>query len=167
MRAFLLVLCISWATTASLFSQTENDTLLLTDTMAVDTIAVDTITVELLTDVMANATIHQDSLIRQLMIDKQLGIQRGKIEVDGFRVQVYSSNQQQTAKNEALILQQKLEKTLSKTVYAISEPPFWKVRLGDFLTREEAVIYKNELIMQFPELQSSAYIVSDKVIIIN
>ena len=116
---------------------------------------------------MENAIVHQDSTIRQLMIDKQMGIQRGKVEVDGFRVQVYSSNQQKTAKNEALLLQQKLEKSVNKTIYTISEPPFWKVRLGDFQTREEAVVYKNELIVQFPELQSSAYIVPDKIIIVN
>ena len=127
----------------------------------------DTLQVVLLTDVMENAIVHQDSTIRQLMIDKQMGIQRGKVEVDGFRVQVYSSNQQKTAKNEALLLQQKLEKSVNKTIYTISEPPFWKVRLGDFQTREEAVVYKNELIVQFPELQSSAYIVPDKIIIVN
>jgi hypothetical protein len=116
---------------------------------------------------MENATVYQDSMVRQLMIDKQLGIQRGKVEVDGFRVQVYSSNQQQIAKNESLILQQELEKVLSKTVYTISEPPFWKVRVGDFLTREDAMLYKNELVSQFPDLQSSAYVVPDKVIVVN
>jgi hypothetical protein len=64
-------------------------------------------------------------------------------------------------------LQQELEKVLSKTVYTISEPPFWKVRIGDFLTREAALLYKNELVAQFPHLQSSAYVVPDKVIVIN
>ena len=142
--------------------------------MVIDSVSVsdsvvvhDTLCAVLLTDVMENATVYQDSMVRQLMIDKQLGIQRGKVEVDGFRVQVYSSNQQQIAKNESLILQQELEKVLSKTVYTISEPPFWKVRIGDFLTREAALLYKNELVAQFPHLQSSAYVVPDKVIVIN
>ena len=162
MRGFVVVLllCID----LSCFSQE----IVVDSTFVDDSVVVeDTLQVVLLTDVMENAIVHQDSTIRQLMIDKQMGIQRGKVEVDGFRVQVYSSNQQKTAKNEALLLQQKLEKSVNKTIYTISEPPFWKVRLGDFQTREEAVVYKNELIVQFPELQSSAYIVPDKIIIVN
>ena len=162
MRVFVVVslFCIG----LSCFSQE----MVVDSTFVDDSVVVeDTLQVVLLTDVMENAIVHQDSTIRQLMIDKQMGIQRGKVEVDGFRVQVYSSKQQKTAKNEALLLQQKLEKSVNKTIYTISEPPFWKVRLGDFQTREEAVVYKNELIVQFPELQGSAYIVPDKIIIVN
>jgi hypothetical protein len=165
MRAFLLVLCISWATILSLFSQTESDTLLVADTIVTDSVTADTITVELLTDVMTNATVHQDSLIRQLMLDKYLGIERGTQEREGFRVQVYSSNSQQVAKNEALKLQQELASKLDYPVYTISEPPFWKVRIGNFLTREEAIEYKNALVKQYVELQGSTYVVPDKVIV--
>lgn len=162
MRGFAVVLL--WCIGLSCFAQEVGvDSTFVGNSDVVE----DTLQAMLLTDVMENAIVHQDSTIRQLMIDKQMGIQRGKVEVDGFRVQVYSSNQQQIAKNESLMLQQELEKVLSKTVYTISEPPFWKVRVGDFLTREEAVAYKNELIVQFPELQSSAYIVPDKIIIVN
>ncbi|MBR2936650.1 MAG: SPOR domain-containing protein [Paludibacteraceae bacterium] len=142
--------------------------IVVADSMAMDSIAItDTINIALIVDDMENAVIHQDSLIRQLMIDKRLGIQRGQVQVNGFRVQVYSSNQQQVAKNEALILQQTLESQLDMPVYAISEPPFWKVRIGNFLTREEATEYRTEIISQFPELQGSTYVVPDKVIIIN
>lgn len=162
MRVFVVVslFCIG----LSCFAQDMViDSVSVSDSVVVN----DTLCAVLLTDVMENAIVHQDSAVRQLMIDKQLRIQRGRVEVDGFRVQVYSSNQQQVAKNEALILQQDLQKQLSKTVYAISEPPFWKVRVGDFLTREAALHYKNELVAQFPYLQSSAYVVPDKVIIVN
>ena len=162
MRGFVVVLL--FCTGLSCFAQDMViDSVSVSDSVVVN----DTLCAVLLTDVMENAIVHQDSAVRQLMIDKQLRIQRGRVEVDGFRVQVYSSNQQQVAKNEALILQQDLQKQLSKTVYAISEPPFWKVRIGDFLTREAALLYKNELVVQFPHLQSSAYVVPDKVIVIN
>lgn len=141
---------------------------ILVDTNTIDsTIINDTIEVVLIVDEMENAIIHQDSLVRQLMIDKYLGIQRGQIQVDGFRVQVYSSNQQQIAKNEALMLQQNLENQIDNPIYAISEPPFWKVRIGNFQTREEATEYRNEIISLFPELQGSTYVVPDKVIITN
>jgi hypothetical protein len=121
----------------------------------------------LLTDQMENAIVHQDSAIRQLMMDKYLGIARGQLEISGFRVQVYSSNQQQFAKNESILLQQALEQKLSHPVYVISEPPFWKVRIGNFRTRDEANQYKESLLDLFPELQSSMYVVPDKVIVLN
>ena len=120
-----------------------------------------------MTDVKKNAIIHQNSLVREIMINKYLGIQRGVQEVDGYRVQVFSSNQQHSAKNQALLLQQDLSSQLETPVYAISEPPFWKVRIGNFLTREEANNYRMTIVEQYPELQGSTYVVPDKVIVIN
>ena len=126
----------------------------------------DTLDLSLLTDVMENAVVYQDSLIEELMRDKRLGRQRGQQEVSGFRVQVYSSNRQQEAKNEALALQQELKNKLDYPVYVISEPPFWKVRIGDFLKREDANAYKETMLLQFPDLYGSTYIVPDKVIVL-
>ena len=126
----------------------------------------DTIKVILLKDIMENALIHQDSMIDRLMIDKRLGRQRGQQELNGFRVQVYSSNQQQVAKNEAISLQQDLKDKLDYPIYIISEPPFWKVRIGNFLTREEANTYKKQLLVQYPNLYGSTYIVPDKITIL-
>lgn len=120
-----------------------------------------------LVDIMENAIIHQDSTIYQLLLNKFLGTERKQQEINGFRVQVYSSNKQQFAKNESILLQHELEKNLSHPVYIISEPPFWKVRIGDFRTRDEANQYKELLIDLFPNLQSSTYVVPDKITILN
>lgn len=122
--------------------------------------------VVLLTEAMEHAVVHQDSAITRLMRDKRLGVQRGQQEADGFRVQVYASNAQQTAKNEALLLQQRLEGEIDVPVYALSEPPFWKVRVGNFRTREEAGKYKDVLLQYFPDLQGSTYIVPDKIVLV-
>lgn len=146
------------------FAQTIDDAV-LHDTMALDT--PDTTEVLLLVDLMENAVVHQDSAIYQLMMDKYLGIERGMQEVNGFRVQVYSSNVQIQAKNEAMLLHQELSKQLTQAIYIISEPPFWKVRVGDFRTREEANAYKETLLKLYPILQSSTYVVPDKVTVYN
>lgn len=122
--------------------------------------------VTLITEVMQHAVIHQDTAITQLMRDKRLGIRRGQQEADGFRLQVYASNAQQTAKNEALLLQQRLEETVDIPVYTLSEPPFWKVRLGNFRTRDEANAYKEIFLQSFPDLQGSTYVVPDKIIVL-
>lgn len=122
--------------------------------------------VTLITEVMQHAVIHQDTAITQLMRDKRLGIRRGQQEADGFRLQVYASNAQQTAKNEALLLQQRLEETVDIPVYTLSEPPFWKVRLGNFRTRDEANAYKEIFLQSFHDLQGSTYVVPDKIIVL-
>ena len=126
-----------------IFAQYNDTIIIQEEVISLDSITTDdTIQHLLLTDIMENAVIHQDSSIYRLMMDKHLGIERGQQEVNGFRVQVYSSNTQQRAKNESISLQQELEKRLSHPVYVISEPPFWKVRIGNFRTRDEANQYK-------------------------
>ena len=141
------------------------------DTMPVDTLQVDTLQEDTLhtfiLDAMPNVVVHQDSAITLLLEDKSYNRHRGQRQVSGFRVQVYASNTPQVAKNEALDLHETLSSQVSMAVYVISEPPFWKVRLGDFLTREEAIDYKNQLNILFPHLQGSTYVVPDQVTVNN
>lgn len=59
-------------------------------------------------DAMPGVELVQDSTVNVLLE----AAMRGKmewVEIDGYRVQVYSSNQQQTAKTEALELEEKLK----------------------------------------------------------
>ena len=77
-----------------------------------------------------------------------------------------ASNRQQQAKNEALQLQQQMEPLLNMPIYALSEPPFWKVRVGNFKTREEANAYKDIFLNAFPHMSGSTYVVPDKIILV-
>ena len=163
---FLFIACIIIG--GHVFAQNLDSLFLEEELITSDSITEnDTTAITLLTDIMEHAIVHQDSSIYRLMRDKYLGIERGQQEVSGFRVQVYSSNLQQRAKNESILLQQELEKKLSQPVYVISEPPFWKVRIGNFRTREDANQYKESLLDLCPELQSSTYIVPDQIIVLN
>ena len=146
---------------------TAQDVVLPVDTVLDnDTALIDSVHVVLITEDMSNAIVHQDSAIIRLMTDKRLGRVRGEQIVDGFRVQVYASNRQQVAKNEALMLQQRIEPLLEVPVYALSETPFWKVRIGNFLTREDANAYKDVLLNMFPDMVGSTYVVPDKIILV-
>ena len=137
--------------------------LLAVDTLRVDSTVSHKSSVRLIIDDMPNAVVHQDSSITRLMLEKYYGTQREAIRKVGFRVQVYSSNDPQSAKNEAFLLQQELIPSVNVEVYVLSEPPFWKVRLGDFKTRDEAKKYKEVINELFPDLYVSTYVVTDTV----
>lgn len=109
--------------------------------------------------------VEQDSSIYFLLQSKIGNVEGEEIEMDGYRVQVYSSNRQQTAKSEAMQLEQTLADHIDRKVYVVYNSPFWKVRIGDFRTVEDAAAYKDEIVRQFPNLQASTYIVPDKIIV--
>lgn len=115
-----------------------------------------------LLDSMPGVEVLQDSAVGVLL---QTALQ-GKmewVEIDGYRVQIYSSNQQQAAKSEALDLEDRIKEKIDQPVYVLYIPPFWKVRLGDFRTYEEAREYKKLFVDNFPEVMGDTYIVRDKI----
>lgn len=115
-----------------------------------------------LLDSMHGVEVVQDTAMAIVLESVMFG-KRELVEIDGFRVQVYSSNQQQKAKTEALNLESSLKNKVNQTIYVVYLPPFWKVRVGDFRTYEEAREYKKQFVQLFPNLLGDTYIVRDKV----
>ena len=113
-------------------------------------------------DSLPGVQLIQDSAVA-VLLEEAVNGKRELVEMEGYRVQVYSSNQQQTAKAEALELETKLKTKVSQTIYVQYLPPFWKVRLGDFRTYEEAKEYKKLFVEQFPAMMGDTYIVRDKI----
>jgi hypothetical protein len=111
---------------------------------------------------MPRVEVIQDASVAA-MLEATMSGKEEWIEIDGYRVQIYSSNRQQTAKAEALELEAKIKEKVSQTVYVQYLPPFWKVRLGDFRTYEEAKEYKKEFVQLFPDMIGDTYIVRDKI----
>lgn len=117
----------------------------------------------LLVDEMPNAIVHQSNEVRMLLDNRINGSHMTMVEMDGYRLQIFSSNRQQQAKLEAEQIKQTLEKEIDIPIYILSDQPFWKVRLGNFRTISEASTFKEEFIQRFPQLQSSTYVVRDKI----
>ena len=111
---------------------------------------------------MQGVEIVQDSMMA-VLLDEVINGKHEIVEMDGYRVQVYSSNQQQTAKTEALELEARLKEKVSQSIYVQYIPPFWKVRLGDFRTYDEAREYKKLFVQLFPSMMGDTYIVRDKI----
>ena len=113
-------------------------------------------------DSLPGVQIVQDSIMH-VLLEEAVNGKHELVEMDGYRVQIYSSNQQQTAKSEALELEGKLRESITHSIYVQYLPPFWKVRIGDFRTYEEAKEYKKQFVALFPELMGDTYIVRDKI----
>lgn len=82
----------------------------------------------------------------------------------GFRIQVFSSNVQRTAKSEAFAIEKEIRTAFPETgVYVTYTSPFWKVRVGDFKTSAEAQAFRSELTSAFPNLRNAIYTVKEKI----
>ena len=107
--------------------------------------------------------IHQDKRIEALMRNKRY---MDQTSTNGFRVQVFSSNVQRTAKNNAFRIEKQIRDAFPEQgVYVNYTSPFWKVRVGDFKTKLEAQIFRDQLVESFPNLKSEIYIVPEQLII--
>lgn len=116
---------------------------------------------------MPRVQVHQDSAIVRLLQDKIEGVERHETEAQGFRVQVFSSNNQLRAKADAFDMETRLSKLhLDQPVYVLYNPPFWKVRVGDLRTQEDAIVLRDELIKLLPDIVGDIYVVKDKITVI-
>ena len=113
---------------------------------------------------MPRVEVIQDASVAA-MLEATMSGKEEWVEIDGYRVQVYSSNKQQTAKAEALELESQLTDKVNQTIYVKYESPFWKVRLGDFRTYDEAKEYKKIFVQQYPDMMGETYIVRDKILV--
>ena len=108
--------------------------------------------------------VYQDKRIEQLFMDRITLSNTGV--ASGFRVQVFSSNLQRTAKNEAFRIESLVrDKFPSASIYVSYTSPFWKVRVGDFRTTEEAQVLRSELMKAFPDMSKEMYVVKDEIIV--
>lgn len=81
-------------------------------------------------------------------------------QLDGFRVQIYSGSGIKS-KDEAASAQARFLKAFpDKKAYIIYNAPFWRVRVGDFRSRSEAMAMLNAVKPSF----SGSYIVRDNTV---
>lgn len=82
----------------------------------------------------------------------------------GYKIQVFSGNNQRTSKNEAYHKQGLLNSSFPEhETVVLFESPFWRLRVGNFQTREEANEVMSEMREKFPSFGKEMYIVVDEV----
>lgn len=82
----------------------------------------------------------------------------------GYRVQVFSDNNSRTAKNEARSKQRVISSRFPKyQTYVMYTSPYWRLKVGDFKTQQEANAAAEELRKAFPSYSKEIRVVRDRV----
>ncbi len=86
------------------------------------------------------------------------------VERTGYRIQVFMGNDPSTARSEASSRQATIKGTFPElSTYLNYEAPNWKLSAGDFVTREEATVFKQKIQKEFPQFGKEMYIIVDKI----
>lgn len=86
------------------------------------------------------------------------------VKMRGFKIQAFSGNNQRTSKNEAYYKQGLINTSFpgQETVVTF-DSPFWRLRVGNFKTRDEAAAVLDDMRKTFPAFGKEMYIVIDEV----
>jgi len=114
--------------------------------------------------------IHQSDEIRRLVGARLHGANVEQADggsflvLDGFRAQIFSGNNQRLSKDEAFKKEKELlELYPDLSTYVTYTAPFWRLRVGDYRTHEEAYHTLRQLQQSFPSFAKEMYIVKEKI----
>ena len=114
--------------------------------------------------------IHQSENIKKLVgtrIDNEnVVVSEGKtyLLTEGYRIQVYSGNNQRISKEEASTLQTKIKEVFIDTEADVKyNAPFWRLHVGNYRSFEEASLMLRELRSLFPQKKNEIYIIEDVI----
>ena len=82
----------------------------------------------------------------------------------GYRIQVFSDNNYRTAKNEANAKARVFsERFPEMRTYVVYNSPFWRLRVGDFRSQDEALEKVVEIKEAFPQYSREIRVVRDRI----
>jgi hypothetical protein len=115
--------------------------------------------------------IDQTDAIRHLIGARRQGMDIGTtadgksyLKYQGYRVQVFSGNNQRTSKDEAFRREKEMKELIPGIpTYVTYNAPFWRLRIGDYDSHEEAFHIQRQLMQAFPKYGKEMYIVREEV----
>lgn len=107
---------------------------------------------------VGSVSIHQDESIDRLLA-KHIKVNEYNPWIDGYRVQLYSISGVNSRDKANLFRAQFLNKHPKTKVYVVYQAPYYKVRLGDFRTKINALSYLQTISKQYP----SGFVVVDQI----
>lgn len=82
----------------------------------------------------------------------------------GFRVQVFSDNNARTAKAEARSKQRVISSKFPQyQTYVMYTSPYWRLKVGDFRTQQEATAAADEIRKALPSYSKEIRVVRDRI----
>ena len=108
----------------------------------------------------ATVIVYQDSTITDALLRQQPVTTQSNSNLSrGWSVQVFSDNSI-SARDIAFQVENKVKERMpNEYVRAERHAPFWKVRVGQFESAEEAQALKKVLLQEFPEFRGGIYVV--------
>jgi hypothetical protein len=96
--------------------------------------------------------------------EKEATNTRPQRKIGGYRVQVFSDNNTRTAKTEA----RSKAKTIADAfpqypTYVVYSSPYWRLKVGDFKTKDEADTAAAQIKKAFPAYASEVRVVRDRI----
>lgn len=108
--------------------------------------------------------VHQSDAIANLLGVRVYGENKNELIQEGYRVQVFSGNNQTKSKSEANWKQEKVKELFPNLqTYVTFKSPFWRLRVGDFRSYEEADQLMRQLKRAFPQFGKEMYVVRDEI----
>jgi hypothetical protein len=118
-----------------------------------------------------SVVVDQPATLRNIIGARQLGTEiettaegLSFMKIQGFRVQVFSGNDQRTSKDEAFRREKEIKDLIPGIpTYVTYNAPFWRLRVGDFNSHEEAFPVQRQLMQAFPRYGKEMYIVKEEI----
>lgn len=164
MRYFLGLLFVALCSAFSLSAQTTDDNAATVHVMTI---------FDRLSSRQAGkgvVTVNQSDEIKRLVGARKYGKNVETTEnetflkIQGFRTQVFSGNNQRKSKDEAFKKEKEIKELFpDMPTYVTYNAPFWKLRVGDFRSHEEAYRTLRLLMDAFPLYAKEMYIVKEEV----
>ncbi|MGL5787056.1 MAG: SPOR domain-containing protein [Bacteroidales bacterium] len=108
--------------------------------------------------------IRQSDAIARLLGSRSWNKSKEPFTQEGYRVQVFSGNNQHKSKNEAFYKEGKVKSLFPDLeTYVTFKSPFWRLRIGDYRSYEEADQMMRKLKRAFPEFGKEMYVVKDEI----
>ena len=113
--------------------------------------------------------IRQSSAIRALVGSHSLNEKTETVGettyllMQGYRIQVFTDNNQRTAKNEAETKEKQILDLFDVPTYVKYNAPFWRLYVGDYITYEEAFSMRYKIAEAFPTLKKEIQIKEEEI----
>lgn len=89
---------------------------------------------------------------------------QGVVTGIGYRIRVFSGNQQNTSKNRAYAIQKEMSELMPDLkTYVVFKTPNWRLLVGNYRTSEEANAMLRELRREFPAYGKEMFVVKEEI----